>query len=789
MPIRKIIFSFVLLFLYLNLNAQTINISALHENDANGVPNLLGQSVTIQGKITVSNQFGSISYIEDETGGVAIYDANFLSQVQMGELVTVIGTVDQYSGLTELKSTTITEQLSGSEIEPQLVTCSDLASEGQGGVENFEGELLRINNVKVDTDFWSVSGSGTNYTLTDATGSLEIRIDNDTDIANTIAPGDSTFDVIGVLSQYDYSSPYTDGYQLMPRSLDDIIFLSGPRIVSGPDEFDMTTNSMNIKWETDEPANSILMYGETENYEIDTLQISEAVYAHQVSISGLLPGTVYQVKVASEDGTGTSYSPNLTVITCSDLSSTGQMNVYFNKSADQSLANVGNEANENIDVEQKFIDRVNGANFSIDICYYSWDLSDATNAVINAFNRGVKVRFIHDEDHQHQNQVSRLKSAGITVIDQSFSNLTSYGIQHNKFVIFDARDNSSYSDDWVWTGSLNMTNYNELGVNAAQNVIEIQDQSLAKAYMLEFNEMWGAEGDTPNAAASLFGANKTDNTPHKFIINNIPVEMYMCPSDHVTGKIINAIETANREIYFCVLSYTRVDVNQAMEDKFTTIDNFQVRGVFDHSQSYYSQYFSMHGEGDYAWDPPADVWLDGEYGVLHHKYMLIDAHWENSDPITISGSQNWSTSAETKNDENTLIIHDANITNLYLQEFADRYHAAGGSSNLTSVEISDRTVKPGSYSLYQNYPNPFNSATQIEFVIQDESNIQLSIFNINGQNVRRFELGKLQAGKQRVSWDGLNDSGERIAGGVYFYSLKILNAGSQAVTKKMIYLP
>lgn len=63
---------------------------------------------------------------------------------------------------------------------------------------------------------------------------------------------------------------------------------------------------------------------------------------------------------------------------------------------------------------------------------------------------------------------------------------------------------------------------------------------------------------------------------------------------------------------------------------------------------------------------------------LHHKYMLIDADCY-SEPIVITGSQNWSYNGELYNDENTLIIHSQDIANQYLQEFVERYREAGGN--------------------------------------------------------------------------------------------------------------
>ncbi len=766
--------------------AQTINISKLHQNNNFGVPELLGQIVTIRGEITVTDQFGITAAIEDTTGGVSLYDANFVSKVNIGDLVTISGTVTQFSGLTELNNVNILEHISKfPSIEPQVITCKDIATEGTNGIENFESELVRINNVTLNTTDWNVTGSGVNYTLTDNTGSCEIRIDKDTNIANTKAPSRS-FDVIGVVTQYDPSSPFDQGYQLMPRFIEDIVIYSGPRLISGPDEKDIAPYSITITWSTATPANSIIKYGETSSYEIDSLTIEELVTQHEVTLNGLSPATIYHVKVGSSDNTGTNYFPDHIVITSSDPASTGEINVYFNKSIDPSLAYPDNQANGNQNLEQKLIQRINTAQYSIDFCFYSWNLGRVTDAILSAYQRNVRIRFIYDHDH-NQYQVTRIKQAGITVIDNAFGNNDGKESQHNKFAIFDARDNTTAIDDWVWTGSLNLTDVSELGVYAAQNVIEIQDQALAKAYTIEFNEMWGSDSDTPDANQSRFGPNKLDDTPHKFIINNSPVELYFCPSDRATSKIINAINSADYEIYFCILAFTRIDVKQAMYEKFFNVNGFAIRGVFDSDQSTESQYFPMDGQGEYAWNSQADVWLDQEWGVLHHKYMIIDAHHPNSDPIAITGSQNWSTSAETSNDENTLIIHDATIANQYLQEFANRYHAAGGIDDLTKVEDKILAETPRSFMLYQNYPNPFNSSTTISYEINGKSKqqVELGIFNLLGQRVKTLISQKQAAGFYKVQWGGKNESGELLSSGIYVYQLKVADVKME---KKLIFL-
>ena len=89
---------------------------------------------------------------------------------------------------------------------------------------------------------------------------------------------------------------------------------------------------------------------------------------------------------------------------------------------------------------------------------------------------------------------------------------------HNKFIIGDADHAESA---FVLTGSTNLTT-GQL-VSDLNNVIVLEDQSLARAYELEFEEMWGAEGMTPDAANAKFGADKSWNTPVDFLVGGSPV--------------------------------------------------------------------------------------------------------------------------------------------------------------------------------------------------------------------------------------------------------------------------
>ena len=100
-----------------------------------------------------------------------------------------------------------------------------------------------------------------------------------------------------------------------------------------------------------------------------------------------------------------------------------------------------------------------------------------------------------------------------------------------------------------------------------------------------------------------------------------------------------------------------------------------------------------------------------------------------------------------------------------------------------SVDLSPRVSM-----LHQNYPNPFNPETWIPYQLKEESQVEIKIFALTGQLVRTLDLGLNPAGfytrkAKAAYWDGRNESGERVASGVYFYSIK---AGDLTAKRKMV---
>lgn len=90
----------------------------------------------------------------------------------------------------------------------------------------------------------------------------------------------------------------------------------------------------------------------------------------------------------------------------------------------------------------------------------------------------------------------------------------------------------------------------------------------------------------------------------------------------------------------------------------------------------------------------------------------------------------------------------------------------------TDVEIiSDGTLLPETFALSQNYPNPFNPSTRISFDTPKRAHVTLAVYNVLGQQIRTLVNQELPAGRHSVTWEGDNDSGAKVASGMYFYKL------------------
>jgi len=429
--------------------------------------------------------------------------------------------------------------------------------------------------------------------------------------------------------------------------------------------------------------------------------------------------------------------------------STGTINVYFNHPVNTAFAQTQNAINLGNTLDDMLISYINACTTTLDIAIYNSDSPSATAGIAGAINaaytRGVRVRVIYDGSTSSA-MIPLLNSAIPTLASPTSS---SYGIMHNKFVVFDA-NSSDANKPVVWTGSTNWT-VAQIDGPDKNSAIVIQDQALALGYTIEFEEMWGSNTATPNLALSKFGPFKTDNTPHSYVIGGRVVNSYFSPSDGTNAKIIAAIATANSDIDIATMLITRNDISTALLNKFNS--GLTTMGIVLDSQNPANNQLSTLQSGIST----SQVVSYTGSGIMHHKFMVIDNFNSASDPQVLVGSHNWSTSAETKNDENILVVHDANIANQYYQAFAYLFQLAGGTlSGDVLIHKSNDLIL---------YPNP---TTGIFFVKTPENlytdEVGVDVYSVLGEPV--LEKKFLDSSSMMID---LN----RVARGVYFVCLRV----------------
>ncbi len=102
-----------------------------------------------------------------------------------------------------------------------------------------------------------------------------------------------------------------------------------------------------------------------------------------------------------------------------------------------------------------------------------------------------------------------------------------------------------------------------------------------------------------------------------------------------------------------------------------------------------------------------------------------------------------------------------------------------------TVAVDDNTYTPSQFHLDQAYPNPFNPATNIAYELSEPGLTTLIIYDLKGRSIKHLVRKSQSSGRYIVTWDGSDDSGAQVSGGMYFYQL---HSGNTLATGKMIYL-
>jgi len=284
---------------------------------------------------------------------------------------------------------------------------------------------------------------------------------------------------------------------------------------------------------------------------------------------------------------------------------------------------------------------IDAARLTVDVAIYSLSLNSVRNALLNAHDRGVRVRVVMESDNRDRSDPQMLEDAGIPILGDRRE-----GLMHNKFVVI---DNSE-----VWMGSMNFTDSGAYEDN--NNLFRIHSTKVAEDYTKEFEEMF---------VDDKFGPDIVPETPNpRVTIDGTPVDIYFSPDDNVANNFVDLISNAQKSIYFMAYSFTSDPLGEAVRAR--AFEGVTVAGVMDADQvasNIGSEYDAFNQAG-------LEVHKDGNEGLMHHKVMIID------EEIVVFGSYNFTNSAETRNDENLIVIYNADIAAQFVAEFQRVYKQA-----------------------------------------------------------------------------------------------------------------
>jgi phosphatidylserine/phosphatidylglycerophosphate/cardiolipin synthase-like enzyme len=294
-------------------------------------------------------------------------------------------------------------------------------------------------------------------------------------------------------------------------------------------------------------------------------------------------------------------------------------------------------------IDTILITQINDTERTLDIAAYEFNLASLTQAVLNARQRGVRVRVVTDNEDglgDDETTLNQLVSAGIPVVTDDRS-----ALMHDKFMILDGLV--------VWTGSWNFTINDTYRNN--NNALAIRSRQAVQNYQAEFDEMF-AEG--------RFGPSSPANTPNTvFNQDGIPLGVYYAPEDQVIPAIDDVLSRAQTSIRFMTFSFTVDEMGDIIAARANA--GVSVQGIFETtgSETQFSEMRPLYCAG-------LQVRQDGNRYILHHKVFIVD------DVTVITGSFNVSENATNSNDENLVIISDPDLAAQYVAEFNRRWAEA-----------------------------------------------------------------------------------------------------------------
>ncbi len=370
-----------------------------------------------------------------------------------------------------------------------------------------------------------------------------------------------------------------------------------------------------------------------------------------------------------------------------DLASTrgGRVEIFFNAP--------GTDA-QNMwrpDIIDVMVETIDGATARIDLAVMGFTHPDLLAAFERAFDRGIAIRMVGDAGHLENSGYQLFRDRHIPMVTGNQQH-----IMHDKFMVVDDRFVLGGTANWSPTDMERNSN----------NWVLMDSPAVAADFTAEFEQMWGGS----------FGHLKTEiDNGRSYQLGDTEVEVWFSPNEDGLGRMLEVVGAAQDSVRFTIFAFTKDQVGSLLIEKQDELmardlaegvdldlpfsERRSVAGVIDQSQlhsngQYHEAYrllaagIPMRLDGDDNSAQPGDYQAGG--GRLHSKTMLIDV--EGEEPVVITGSFNWSSSATVSNDEFLLVMRGARVAELYDAYFDSLWD---GARSIGIDKVSNGGVAPG----------------------------------------------------------------------------------------------
>lgn len=288
------------------------------------------------------------------------------------------------------------------------------------------------------------------------------------------------------------------------------------------------------------------------------------------------------------------------------------------------------------------------------------------------------------EEINQKDALMILRNNKIPWIDDQADGSAGSALMHHKFVIVDTRIVIVTSANFTLSDVFgDFTNPNSLG--NTNNLLHIDSPELATLFTEEFNLMWGdGPGGKPD---SKFGIQKTLRPPKKIILGDNKITVHFSPtsptlpwSQSSNGLIEKTLNSAKESVNLALFVFSEQRLGNTLEKLHQ--QDISIKALIDKqfAYRYYSEALDMMGIAlsnkcqyeinNQPWSNPVTtvgVTNLPEGDILHHKFALID------NKTVITGSHNWSETANYGNDETLIVITNPVIAAHYEREFTQMY--------------------------------------------------------------------------------------------------------------------